>query len=115
MAKDFSHRTKATQRYSGTTAGFMNDPIHVSGVQNKYPITPTAGYVLVTMIVNTAPASGIITLQIGNDMIAQISSGAAASFEHKYNCYLYDQLFYSTDATADVTFIVSKGTVAPNA
>lgn len=109
MAKDFSKRTKSTQRSASTSAGWMNDPVHVAGVQNRYPVTPSGGYVLVTMIVNTAPGSGSITLQIGNDMLAQLSSTSATSFEHKYNCYLYDQLFYSTDTAADVTFIVSKG------
>lgn len=110
MAKNFRHRTHSTQRNSATTAGFMNDFVHVTGVQNQYPVTPSGGYVLVTCIINTAPASGSLVLQVGQDIMASISSSASATFEHKYNVYLYDQLFFtSSDAAADVTFVISKG------
>lgn len=110
MAKNFRHRTHSTQRNSATTAGFMNDFVHVNGVQTNYPVTPTGGYVLVTVIINTAPASGVLLLNVGQDSLAQISSSASATFEHKYNLYLYDQLFFSSsDAATDVTFVISKG------
>lgn len=110
MAKNFRHRTHATQRYAGTTAGFYNDFVHVVGVQDNYPITQSGGYVLVSCVINTAPASGSITLRVGQDILAIISSSASATFEHRYNVYLYDQLFFSSgDAAADVTFILTKG------
>ena len=110
MAKNFRHRTHATQRYAGTTAGFYNDFVHVVGVQNLYPITPTAGFVLVTCIINSAPASGTIVLQVGQDILAEISSSSTATFEHKYNVYLYDQLFVtSPDAATDITFVITRG------
>jgi len=110
MAKNFKHRTHATQRYAGTTAGFYNDFVHVVGVQNKYAVTPTGGYVLVTCIINSAPASGSILLQVGGDIMAEISSASTATLEHKYNVYLYDQLFItSADAATDITFVITKG------
>lgn len=110
MEKNFKHRTHATQRYAGTTAGFYNDFVHVTGQRDNWPVTPSGGYVFVTLIVNTAPGSGTILLKCGTDIIAEISSTASATFEHKYNCYLYDQLFISIpDGTADVTVVVTKG------
>lgn len=116
MAKNFRHRTHATQRYAGTTAGFYNDFIHIVGVQDNFPVTPSGGYVLVTCIINSAPASGTLTLKCGQDIIAIISSSASATFEHKYNCYLYDQLFFSSgDAATDITFVVTKGFQQTNA
>lgn len=111
MAKDFSHRTKATQRYAGTTAGFYNDFVHLSSAQSNYPITPGAGYVLQRIVFNTAP-SVVTNLKVGSDILASISTTAATG-DKTYNCYLYDQLFYSGDG--DVTFIITKGTSAPNA
>lgn len=112
--KDWSHRTKSTQRYAGTTAGFYNIFVHLAAAANNYPITPTAGYVLQRVIFNTAPASGIVTLKVGPDMMAQISA-ANASKDIPYNIYLYDQLFYSTDVACDVTFVMTKANNAPNA
>lgn len=109
MAKDFSKRLKATQRYAGTTAGFYNDPLHVSGIQTNYPVTPVGGFVFGKLIFNTSPASGSIYLSIGKDPLAVIGS-ANATGDKAYNCYLYDQLFYSCDAACDVTFIVTGGT-----
>ena len=110
MPKNFRHRTHATQRYAGTTAGFYNDFVHVTGVQNLYPVTPVGGYVLVTCIINSAPASGALVLQVGSDILAEISSSASATFEHKYNVYLYDQLFVtSADAATDITFVITRG------
>lgn len=114
MAKDFSHRTKGTQRYAGTTAGFYNDFVHISGIQNNYAVTPAAGYVLQRVVFGTPPASGSIELYVGKDLLSTLSS-ATASGDKTYNVYLYDQLFYSTDATCDVTFVITKGTSAPNA
>lgn len=114
MAKDFSHRTKSTQRYAGTTAGFYNEFVHVSGAQNNYPVTPTAGYVLVRIIFGTSPASGSVTLKCGNDIITTISSANAIG-DKSFPIYLYDQLFYSTDVTGDVTFVITKGINSPNA
>lgn len=110
MAKNWRHRTHGTQRYAGTTAGFYNDFVHVVGVQDNYPVTPSGGYVLVSCVINTAPASGVIQLKVGSDILATISSSASATFEHRYNVYLYDQLFLSSgDAAADMTFILTKG------
>lgn len=110
MAKDFSKRVKSTQRSAGNTAGWMNDFVHITGVQTNYVVTPAGGYLLVSVIINTAPASGAIILTVGSDILAEISSSASATFEHKYNVYLYDRLLVSTpDAATDVTFIISKG------
>lgn len=108
MAKNFRHRTHATQRYAGTTAGFYNDFIHIGGAQANYPVTPQGGYVLQRVIFNTSPASGAVTLMVGGDMLASISSTNAVK-DVPYNCYLYDKLLYSTDVTCDVTFVVTKG------
>ncbi len=110
MAKTFRHRTHGTQRYAGTTAGFYNDFVHLTGAAGNYQVTPTGGYVLVSFMVNTAPASGSIILSVGSDILAELSSSASATFEHKYNCYLYDALNISLpDSTADVTAIITKG------
>ena len=110
MAKNFRHRTHGTQRYAGTTAGFYNDFVHLTGQFDNVPVTPSAGYVLVSCVINTAPASGVIQLRVGSDILATISSSASATFEHRYNVYLYDQLFASSgDAAADITFILTKG------
>lgn len=109
MATNYKHRTHATQRYAGTTAGFMNDFIHLSGGPGIFNVTPNGGYVLVSCIINTAPASGTIILKVGGDILAEISSSASATFEHKYNIYLYDTLTCSLpDSTVDITFIISK-------
>lgn len=110
MSKNFRHRTHATQRYAGTTAGFYNDFVHLTGAFDNVPVTPSGGFVLVSCVINTAPASGVIQLKCGQDIIATISSSASATFEHRYNCYMYDQLFVSSgDAAADITLILSKG------
>lgn len=110
MAANYKHRTHATQRYSGTTAGFMNDFVHLSGGPGNFTVTPSGGFVLVTCIINTAPASGTVILKCGQDIIAEISSSASATFEHKYNCYLYDALTVSIpDSTTDMTLVVTKG------
>lgn len=108
MAKTWTKRTKSTQRNSATTAGFMNDFVHLSGAYNNYAVTPTGGYVLSRIIFGTAPGSGTVILKVGNDILAEISSGNAAK-DLTFNVYLYDQLFYSNDAADDVTFIISKG------
>lgn len=110
MAANYKHRTHATQRYAGTTAGFYNDFIHLSGGPGNFAITPSGGFVLVTCIINTAPGSGTIILTCGTDIIAEISSSASATFEHKYNCYLYDKLNVSLpDSTTDITIVITKG------
>lgn len=110
MAKIFRHRTHGTQRYAGTTAGFYNDFVHLTGAAGNYQVTTTGGYVLVTLIINTAPASGTVILTCGTDIIAEISSSASATFEHKYNCYLYDAFTISLpDSTTDLTAIITKG------
>lgn len=107
---NFKYRTHGTQRYAGTTAGFYNDFVHLTGAAGNYTVTPSGGFVLVTLIINTAPASGSIILTCGKDIMADISSLASATFEHKYNCYLYDQLFVSLpDSTVDLTVVISKG------
>lgn len=110
MAKNYRHRSHATQRYAGTTAGFYNDFVHITGVQDNYAVTPSGGYVLVSCVINTAPASGVVQLRCGQDIIATISSSASATFEHRYNCYMYDQIFLSCgDAAADITIVITKG------
>lgn len=106
---NFKYRTQSTQRYAGTTAGFYCDLIHVSGAVTNKAITPSAGYVLQAMIVNTVPASGVLQLRLGSDVIATIAA-ANAGRDFKYNSYLSDQLYFSSDDGAtDVTFIVTKG------
>lgn len=108
MAKDFSSRTKSTQRSAATTAGWMNDFIHVSGPQANLAITPKGKFVFNNFVINTAPGGGDIILKVGSDILAVITAASNAR-EFKYNCYLYDQLFYSADQDCDVTFILSKG------
>lgn len=88
----------------------MNDFVHLSGGPGNFQVTPTGGYVLVTVIINTAPSSGVIILTVGNDIMAEISSSASATFEHKYNCYLYDALNVSLpDSVVDLTIVITKG------
>ncbi len=108
MAKDFSKRTKSTQRSAATNAGWMNDPVHVNGAPTAYKVTPAGGYVLQRVIFGTPPSSGTVILKIGNDTLAELSSTVASGSMY-FNVYLYDILYYSTDAAADVTFIISKG------
>ena len=116
MAKNFRHRTHATQRYAGTTAGFYNDFVHLSGGPGIFQVTPSGGFVLVTLIINTAPGSGVVILTCGSDIIAEISSSASATFEHKYNCYLYDVLNISLpDGTVDLTAVITRGFGGSNA
>lgn len=108
MAKDFSKRTKSTQRNSATTSGFMNEFIHLDGVQTNYAITPAGGYVLKNIIFGTAPGSGTVVLKVGNDILAEFSNTVATG-SIRFDVYLYDSLKYSNDATCDVTFVISKG------
>ena len=111
MAKTFAYRTKATQRYAGTTAGFYNDFVHVAGKQSTgIAITPAGGYVLQRLCINTTQGGGNITLKCGSDTIAVIGTGNGAG-DRAYNCYLYDQLWYFCDSTiTDVTLVISRGT-----
>lgn len=107
MAKDFSGRTASTQRSAGTTAGFMNDFVHLAGTLTNAQVTDKGGYVLSRVIFGTKLASGLATLKVGNDILSQIDTTAGTG-DKTFNVYLYDKLTVSTDGACDVTFIISK-------